>query len=156
MEIIPREDHPGMLAASRHRMRMQWRNRGGGTKPCHHDTYETPGILRQHAESGWSRTDTSGRAWVRKCAKCPSMVSVVHWKVAVGFVAQRIERLSPEQKVEGSNPFEPTKMKSLRPGRARGFSLYDSLSVILPGIMIRAFTGRNKRTICVTICVVNH
>lgn len=25
-----------------------------------------------------------------------------------GFVAQWIERLSPEQKVEGSNPFEPT------------------------------------------------
>ena len=110
-----------MLAASRHRMRMQWRNRGGDTKPCHHDTYETPEILGQHAENGGGWTDTSGRAWVRKCAKCPSMVSVVHWKVAVGFVAQRIERLSPEQKVEGSNPFEPTKMKSLRPGRARGF-----------------------------------
>ena len=122
MELIPREDHPGMLAASRHRMRMQWRNRGGDTKPCHHDTYELPGIVRQHAGSGWNCTDTSGRARVRKCAKCPSMVSVVHWKVAVGIVAQRIERLSPEQKVEGSNPFEPTKAKPLQSQRLRGFS----------------------------------
>ena len=69
---------------------------------------------------------------MQKCTKCPSMVSVVHWKVAVGFVAQRIERLSPEQKVEGSNPFEPTRINLCVSQAPRG-SLSDDCS--FPDVM---------------------
>lgn len=46
---------------------------------------------------------------MKPCAPGPAILTARYAKVeALGFVAQWIERLSPEQKVEGSNPFKPT------------------------------------------------